>query len=170
MKIFSSSLAVAVTMRLTLISLLSSTALSEDENIGNLLWDASGTILDLDAAILKGGVAAGATATGAAFDLGVKGANSLIDTTNNFFADPTTNDPKSDNTADPATGGGITVDQTNDLFTTKPPLAPLDDPTKTNEPADTFHLSVTAEQSPKKPSLDDECDATKANASLHATL
>lgn len=174
MKIFSSSQAVAVTMRLTLIPLLSSTARSQDENIGNLLWDASGTILDIDAAILNGGVAAGAAAGAAvgsaAFDLGVKGANSLIDTTNNLFADPTTNDPTSDSTVDPATEGGITVDQTNDLFTTKPALAPPDDPAKTNEPADTFHLSVTADQSPKKTSLDDECDTTKSTASLHATL
>lgn len=180
---FSSSLAIAIPMRLTLILLLCVPALSQDENLGNVLWNGAGTLLNIGADLVEtGAVAAGAIGV-TLWDLGGKGFNSLADNTKNFFTEPTIDESTSDNnvkpvaggsgsgttiqpttegqnTAEPTVGEGNTVEQTDDLITTKPSLIPLDDSTKPDKPD--IKLFVTADQ--------DKCDSTNSNASHPASL
>lgn len=117
----------------------------------------------------------------------------VLDSTFQPFADGSA----SDNIVQPAADGSASGDkvtennfgETNDLLNV-PKLdtpTPLTDPTQesptpspgpnqdiSSNPTDdnipTFHLSVTKEQNPPKTPLDDDCDSTNPEASLHAIL
>lgn len=66
----------AMTMRLILILVLSPPALSQDKDIGQMLWDGGGTLLKIDAAVLEKEAELG----GFLWDAGGKAFNSLADT------------------------------------------------------------------------------------------
>lgn len=188
MKIFSSSLAIAMAMRLALILMLSFYALSQDEDLGQLLWNIPGTVAGIDAAIIGKELEAG----GFLLDMGGKALNTLVGTdeskkndANNLFLEPAPDSTAEslpgvsasdstvkpvadgsapDNTVEPATGIDNTVEQTNGKnpngLTTNPSSNPLGQPIQSepDKPAQ-IELTVIGDPVPPITSVDHECDS-----------
>lgn len=93
-------------IRLILILILSSPALGQDQDMGQLIWDAGGTLLNLDAAVIENEAKVGGILWGAAG----KAINSLTSTNEGTnIAEPTTGQSSSDGTVNPAIGGSASV-------------------------------------------------------------
>lgn len=115
MEILSSNVVIAITMRLTLVLMLTVPARSQDEDIGSsvgkVLWDAGGTLLNFDADVIKAEAAVGIAAGGALLDLGGKALNSVVGTDDgknsgakNDLAEPTIGGSASDSPVEPVAG------------------------------------------------------------------
>lgn len=96
-----------MTMRLALILILSSFALSQDQDIGKLLWNLPGTAAGFEGALIGKELEVG----GSLLDMGSKGLNSLFGTdkdksnANNLFLEPAVGGSTPDITVEPIAGG-----------------------------------------------------------------
>lgn len=93
-------------IRLILILILSSPALGQDKDIGQLIWDAGGTLLNIDAAVIETEAKAGVMLWDAAGNA-INSLTSPNEGTN--IAEPTTGQSSSDGTVNPAIGGSPSV-------------------------------------------------------------
>lgn len=137
-----------MTMRLALILMLSFSALSQDENIGQLLWNLPGTIVGIDAAVIGKELEAG----GFLLDMGGKALNSLVGAgegktgdLENFFQEPAAGGSAPDSTVNPVKDGSAPDSTVNPV---KDGSAPGD----TVDPASSIENTVeqTKEKSPNE--------------------
>ncbi|MCJ1264410.1 hypothetical protein MMC22_004281 [Lobaria immixta] len=105
----------AMTMRLILILVLSPPALSQDKDIGQILWDGGGTLLKIDAAVLEKEAELG----GFLWDAAGKAFNSLADT--DGTVDPTMGESTSGDTFG-LIPGVSTLDNTDEQTNNLPPI------------------------------------------------